>query len=170
MAPAIHMEITHMKLSKTAITVAVLAAIITTPAMAGPKPIKGRYKCKGTAVEKFNGLTLSTKIKAKAVTIQHGDARKELGIDVLTRGRQISFFAYAPDEYLATFKPEMKTWENWGYRNSSCACLADPDMTEDGLVSQNKNGRKFSIDVTQTWHEWKNPSIHSDRYILTCKR
>ena len=157
--------------SKTAIALAIVAALATAPAYAKPKPIKGRYKCKGTAIETFNGLTITKKIKAKASTVNYfSDAAYSLSLDVLTRGHQISFFMHLPVGDDLTFQPGMDTLENWGYRSNACACIVDIDIGGHGLINKNKNGRKFTIDVTQEWHEWKNPSIHTDRYILNCKR
>lgn len=156
--------------SKTALAIAIVAAIATAPAYAKPKPIKGRYKCKGNATSSVDGgFPVVTKIKAKAFAFAYETQPiNTIGIDVLTRGQQVSLIANVPLDYTPTFQLDVDRYD-WGYKMDACACTIG-SLYEHGIGTQNKNGRRVTLDITQTWNEWKNPSIHSDRYILTCKR
>lgn len=159
-----------MKLSKTAITAAVLAALITTPAMAGPKPIKGAYKCKGTVtksvfIDSMDSGPREYKIKAKMLVFS---TQGEFYIDVLTKGHQVSMLGAVPTQYAPNFEPQFSD-SNSHLKGTAQGCMIKR-LFMFGSGEQNKNGRKAFFSIRQFYWCLNSSNAYEDDYKLACKR
>lgn len=153
---------------KTTVTAAVLVAMMTGQAVAGPKPIKGKYKCKGTVdvSASIGGFTTGT--SSYAVKAKLGVVRQSFALGVTTPGHGVLMAGIFPSEYNAYFTP-LFAQENSTYKSMTSSCnVASFRMS--GTGTQNRNGRKVDLDFTQTYSCYWSSAVYTDRYRLACKR
>lgn len=154
---------------KTTITAAVLAALITTPAMAGPKPVKGgRYRCSGTvdASASIGGFVSGT--SSYTINAKMGVVRQSFVLGVTTPGNRVIIAGTFPSDYNAYFDLWLSP-DNSSYKGLTSGCnVASFRMSGSG--TQNRNGRKVDLDFSQTYSCYGFNAVYTDRYRLACKR
>lgn len=157
-------------MSKTPIICALVMALGAGPAYAKPKPINGQYKCNGTATAKVDPnaagvapTSLTKPVKGKMRVANTG----AFELDILTYGWQNSMVGGFPIEYQPY--PDVKMGGNAYYKGLSRGCQIFI-MWQDARGTQNKSGRKVTLDIKQTYSCTDSLIFYVDRYELTCKR
>ena len=155
--------------SKTAIALAIVAALATAPAYAKPKPIKGTYKCKGTVSVSSSIGAFSSGQSIYGIKGKLGVKRQTFALAVTTAGQQVLIAGTFPSDYQPTFVPSF-AYENGGFKALTAGCPVYGLRTS-GTGAQTRNGRKVDIDFTQSYQCGLSSSIlRVDRYRMTCKR
>jgi hypothetical protein len=158
-----------MKRNETLVATAaslLLVSAFASQAMAANKPIKGKYKCTGTArqtvyVGNIDGGSVSAGMKAKMNA---------------SRGR---FLLYSigsswPTLIEGSFDPNLQQLGLSSVNKTHKMMLAKncsvTSIQQSGTGSQNKNGTKISFSIEQSYSCGAGTSRRVDQYDLTCKR
>jgi hypothetical protein len=149
--------------------IAIIIAALSFQVMAGPKPIKGKYSCKGIATKtlEVSGLRAGyqwAKVKGKMTVSRYGWSE----LYVLNSGWQAAIV----DQYPTAYTPSFKTSSNQRASRilkemtRECSIMIYAQNQE---VYANKNGRKAIITATQQY-VCRGGAFETDKYELTCKR
>lgn len=154
--------------SKTALAIAIVAAIATAPAYAKPKPIKGKYRCSGNRSLGLSSGWFTTGTKVYPIGAKMAVVRHQYAIDILTSRHEVRLDGYFPQQYSPTFKlgfgPSLST-----NKGREAGCLIK-EMYARGTGTQNKSGRKVSLDINLEYFCLGSTTLYTDRYQLNCKR
>lgn len=159
--------------TQTSIALAIIASLAAAPADAGPKPIKGRYKCVGTITSYFTndaGILVSPKWSAPiAAKMSVTKGAGTFYLDVLTQGSQVSIQGIFPRTYAPGFDLIMSDYSSKLLKQYACGCNIWL-FRSSGQGTQNKNGRKVAISIHQQWNDSYSMPDKNDDYTLSCKR
>lgn len=150
----------------SATATALLISAFSSQAMAANKPLNGKYKCTGTATQSVlignvGGGSQSARIKAEMKA-----ARGAFLIGVTTPGWKALIDGYFnPDLQKMVLSQANETYKIMILKD--CSVTA---MRQKGTGSQNKNGKKVSFSIEQSYSCSFSTSRRVDQYELTCKR
>ncbi len=155
-------------MSKTPIICALVMALGAGPALAGPKAIKGQYRCAGNRSLELSSGWFTTGTKVYPISAKMAVTRRQYAIDVLTSRHEVTLDGYFPQQYSPTFKlgfgPALSA-----NKGREAGCLIK-EMYARGTGTQNKNGRKVSLDINLEYFCLGSTTLYTDRYQLNCKR
>lgn len=155
----------NIKATIAAAIAALLVSAFASQAIAANKPIKGKYKCKGTATQTVNlgsigGGTQTAKVKGKM-----NATRGAFLISLTTPGWQSLI-----DGYLPTDSSRVQlSLANKTYKTMTRGCSVH-DMFQSAYGYQNKSGKSVDFSIQQTYLCGTSGTEYVDKYILTCKR
>lgn len=150
----------------TGTATALLVSAYAGQAIADNKPLTGKYNCTGTATQSViignvAGGSQSAKMKAKMSA-----SRGTFLIGSTTPGWPAMIGGY--------LEPNMQkvalSSQNETYKTMLVAGCSVTSMRQKATGSQNKNGKKASFTIEQTYSCNYSDSWRVDRYDLTCKR
>lgn len=135
-----------------------------------PKPVVGKYTCKGPATLSIDsgiigvGPTSKTvQVKAKMMVVKGG----AFDLDILTKGWQTSIAGSFPAEYQPA--PYVRLGNNRHYKELARGCLVS-SMFQNASATQNKNGRNVSFNIEQEYACLGSSVFYTETYRMTCKK
>lgn len=150
---------------KTTTIALLIAGLFSAQAMAGNKPLHGRYLCKGTETQEINIRGVGAGSKSASVKGRLTASRGSFMLFVTTPGWQSIISGYLePDLQKATWSAS-----NRANKEIARGCTIGY-MWQTGTATQNKKGRSVTINVEQAYYCGWSDAESVDSYRVTCKR
>lgn len=155
-------------MTKTPFFCALALTLCSVPAWSGPKAVNGQYRCSGNRSLELSSGWFTTGTKVYPINAKMTVTRHQYAIDILTSRHEVRLDGYFPRQYSPTFKigfgPSLST-----NKGREAGCLIK-EMYARGTGTQNKNGRKVSLDINLEYFCLGSTTLYTDRYQLNCKR
>ena len=150
-----------------AVGVAILfIGAFSSQASAANKPLKGKYTCKGTASQSILVGNVGGGTKSSAVKARLQASRGNFLFYTTDKAWPAIIEGYInPDSQTIVLSTANKAHKLMTVKD--CAVMY---MDQNGSGSQNKNGRKVSFSIEQSYSCGFSGSKRVDKYDLTCKR
>lgn len=158
---------------KPAILPVVLLAVavpLSAPAAPKPKPVVGKYNCKGPATLKIDSgvaglgpMSETVQVKAKMRVVKGG----AFDLNVLTKG----WYAHIEGNFPAVYQPApiVNLGSNRYAKELTHGCLISR-MFQNANATQNRNGRNVTLTIEQEYACRGSSILYTDTYRMTCKK